>query len=74
MPKRGIGDTSVKRMHEYARRRGLSLYRAAETLALTDELPAKTRTALRHLLECFSRWRQALGGLSHTEFAEIDSR
>jgi DNA helicase-2/ATP-dependent DNA helicase PcrA len=71
VPKRGIGDTSVKRMHEYARKQGLSLYRAGEALAATDELPAKTRTALRNLLESFGRWRQALGGLPHTELAEI---
>jgi DNA helicase-2/ATP-dependent DNA helicase PcrA len=71
VPKRGIGDTSLKRMFEFARARGLSLYRAAEELALTDELPNKTRTALRLLLESFNRWRQALGGLPHTDLAEM---
>ena len=70
-PKRGIGDTSVKRMHEHARNQGISLYRAAEALSLTDELPNKTRTALRALMESFSRWRQAMDGLPHTELAEI---
>jgi DNA helicase-2/ATP-dependent DNA helicase PcrA len=71
VPRRGIGDTSVKRMHEYARREGISLYRAAEALALTDELPAKTRNALRALTQSFSRWRQALDAIPHTELAEI---
>ncbi|MFN0192550.1 MAG: ATP-dependent helicase, partial [Aestuariivirga sp.] len=71
VPKRGIGDTSIKRMFEFARARGLSLYRAAEELALTDELPNKTRTALRLLIESFSRWRQALQGLPHTDLAEM---
>ena len=71
VPKRGIGDTSIKRMFEFARARGLSLYRAAEELSLTDELPNKTRTALRQLIENFSRWRQALQGLPHTDLAEM---
>jgi ATP-dependent DNA helicase UvrD/PcrA len=71
VPKRSIGDSSVKRMHEHARKEGMSLYRAAEAFALTDELPAKTRNALRTLLQSFSRWRQALNGLPHTELAEI---
>jgi DNA helicase-2/ATP-dependent DNA helicase PcrA len=71
VPKRGIGDTSVKRMHDHARRQGLSLYRAAEALSLTDELPGKTRTALRALIDSFARWRQAVDGLPHTELAEI---
>ena len=70
-PKRGIGDTSVKRMHVYARAKGVSLYSAAEALALTDELPSKTRGALRSLIESFNRWRQALANLPHTELAEI---
>ncbi len=70
-PKRGIGDTSLKRMHVHARALGTSLYRAAEALALTDELPAKTRGALRSLIESFARWRQALASLPHTELAEI---
>ena len=71
VPKRGIGDTSLKRMFEFARARGLSLYRAAEELTLTDELPNKTRTALRLLIDNFSRWRQALQGLPHTDLAEM---
>ncbi|MGL4590968.1 MAG: ATP-dependent helicase, partial [Aestuariivirga sp.] len=70
-PKRGIGDTSVKRMHEHARNQGISLYRAAEALSLTDELPNKTRTALRALMESFSRWRQTMDELPHTDLAEI---
>jgi DNA helicase-2/ATP-dependent DNA helicase PcrA len=70
-PKRGIGDTSVKKMHAIARQQGISLFRAAEAMAMTDELSAKTRTALRQLIESFGRWRQALAGLPHTELAEI---
>jgi len=71
VPKRGIGNSSVKRLHEFARREGVSLCRAAETLALTDEVPPKTRNALLALLQSFARWRQALDGLRHTELAEI---
>src|SRR5439155_944311 len=71
VPKRGIGDSSVKRVHEYARKESISLYRAVEAISLTDELPLKARNALRALLQSFSRWRQALDGLPHTELAEI---
>ncbi len=70
-PKRGIGDTSIKRMFEFARARGLSLYQAASELIATDELPNKARTALRLLLESFSRWRRSLDSLPHTDLAEI---
>ena len=71
IPKRGIGDSSLKRMFDFARARGLSLYSAAEELTKTDDLPNKARTALRQLIESFNRWRQSLQGLPHTELAEI---
>ncbi len=71
VPKRGVGETSVKRLHEHARHQGLSLYRATEALSLSDALPNKTRAALRTLIESFNRWRQAMAGLPHTELAEI---
>ena len=70
-PKRSIGETSVKRMHGFARAQGIPLYRAAEALALTDELPNKTRSSLRTLMDSFGRWRQAMAALPHTELAEI---
>jgi DNA helicase-2/ATP-dependent DNA helicase PcrA len=70
-PKRGIGDASVKKMHEHARARGLSLYGAAGEMAATTEIPAKARNALRELLEQFTRWREQLAVLPHTDLAEI---
>jgi DNA helicase II / ATP-dependent DNA helicase PcrA len=70
-PKRGIGDSSVKRMHQYARAAGTSLHRAAEALALSDELPSRTRNSLASLLQSFARWRSLLDSLPHTELAEI---
>ena len=71
VPKRGIGDSSVKKMHEHARAQGLTLYGAAGELEGTSVLPAKARTALRELLENFTRWREQLALLPHVELAEI---
>lgn len=70
-PKRSIGDASVKKMHEFARARGISLYGAAGEMATTAELPAKARNALRELMEQFTRWREQLAVLPHTDLAEI---
>jgi DNA helicase-2/ATP-dependent DNA helicase PcrA len=70
-PKRGIGDTTVKRMHLHARAKGTSLHRAAEALALSDELAAKTTSSLVALLQSFARWRSLVDTLPHTELAEI---
>ncbi len=71
VPKRSIGSTSVRKMHEFARAGGLSLYRAASTMVETDEFTAKTRNSLQNLLDSFSRWRATSTGVPHTELAEI---
>jgi DNA helicase II / ATP-dependent DNA helicase PcrA len=70
-PKRAIGDASVKRMYDLARQNKSSLYVAAEAITLTNELPTKARTALRALLDSFSRWRAQIDNLPQAELAEI---
>ncbi|WP_137389380.1 ATP-dependent helicase [Rhodoligotrophos defluvii] len=71
VPKRGIGDSSVKKVHEVARAQGTSLFRAAEMMVDTDELPAKARTALKQLIQSFRRWCSLLDGMPHTDLAEM---
>ena len=75
VPKRGIGTTSVKKMHFFAREKGISLYRAANQMVKLKSkdggLPPRTANALGDLLENFNRWRSKLETLDHTELAEI---
>ncbi len=71
LPKRGIGDASVKKMHEHARGLGIPIYRAAQAMIETDELPNKARGSLTALLGDFARWRTLIDGLPHTELAEM---
>lgn len=71
VPKRGIGDNSVQKIHNLARATGKSLYRAAHDIVTTDELPGKARKSLRDLLASFSRWRGSVETMAHTEVAEI---
>jgi DNA helicase-2/ATP-dependent DNA helicase PcrA len=71
MPRRGIGETSIRVLHDYARRNGVPLLQAARDLAATEEFAARTRTALRGFVEQVDRWREQLDALRHTEFAEL---
>jgi DNA helicase-2/ATP-dependent DNA helicase PcrA len=71
VPKRGIGDTTVKRIHEVARANGVPMYAAAKEMAHSDELPGKARRALGELVQSFERWRGRLPETKHTELAEI---
>ncbi len=71
VPKRGLGDTSVKRVHELARAMGVSMFDAAREIVTTEELPGKARRALADLIHAFDRWRAQIDGLKHTELAEL---
>jgi DNA helicase II / ATP-dependent DNA helicase PcrA len=70
VPKRGLGDTSVKRLHELARARGMPLYQAAQMIVETEELPGKARHSLTGLIASFERWRGQAERMRHTELAE----
>ena len=70
-PKRGIGESSVKKMFAEARARKISLFASAEAMSRGLELPAKARNSLRELLEGFTRWRSKLENVPHVELAEI---
>ena len=71
VPKRGLGDTSIKRVHELSRARGVPMYQAARQMMETEELSGKARNALSGLLASFDRWRGHLAAMRHTELAEL---
>jgi len=70
-PKRGIGDTSVRIIHDNARARKIPLFQAARELTDSEELKPKTRSTLKKLLEDFDRWAQNLETMPHTQLAEM---
>jgi DNA helicase-2/ATP-dependent DNA helicase PcrA len=69
-PKRGIGDTTVQKLLHAARLNGVSASRAARQIVLTDELAAKTRTALANFLRDLDRWRAEAARIPHTRLME----
>jgi DNA helicase II / ATP-dependent DNA helicase PcrA len=71
VPKRGLGDATVKLLHDHARARGTNLMEATRAIVATDELKAKPRQALRDLVAAFDRWRAQKEALPHNELAEI---
>ena len=71
VPKRGLGDGAVKRMHDVQRDRDVPLYQAARELAHSEELPGKARRGLSELMSGFERWRGLMGEMRHTELAEL---
>jgi len=69
-PKRGIGDTTVQKLLQVARLNGVSASVAARQLVLTDELAARTRTALTTFLRDLDRWRGEAARVQHARLME----
>ncbi|WP_156850764.1 ATP-dependent helicase [Bartonella refiksaydamii] len=69
-PKRGLGDATLRTLHESARARSIPLFAAAATIIETDELKPKARSSLRSIIENFRRWQNMLQYTPHRELAE----
>ena len=70
-PKRGLGEATLAILHEFGRRAGVSLMRAAQMLIGTEELKARPRQLLRDLLASFDRWRKRAEEIPHEELAQL---
>jgi DNA helicase II / ATP-dependent DNA helicase PcrA len=70
-PRRGIGDSTLRAIHNLARQQGVSLSEAAARLIETDELKAAARKAIGALLRDFERWRNLSAGMPQGELAEV---
>lgn len=71
VPKRGLGDATLKIVRAHARACGIPLAQAAEELVHTEELKARPRKMLHTLVQNFNRWRGHIETLPHTELAEL---
>ena len=71
VPKRGLGDKAVQKIHQAARAQGASLTVAAARMLDTDELTPQARRALGNLVGDIARWRSKLGELPHAEVARL---
>lgn len=70
VPKRGIGDTSVQKILHIARVGGVSAMTAVRQLIGSDELQARTRTALSNFVRDLDRWRALAADTTHWQVLE----
>ena len=71
VPKRGLGDKAVAKIHSLARGSGMPLLAAAAQILDSDELTPQARRALGNLVGDIARWRSKLNELPHPELARI---
>lgn len=57
LPRRGIGESTLRALRTAARASGQSLFRVAQAMVTTDEWPARIRNALAQFLADVGRWR-----------------
>ncbi len=71
VPRRGLGEATLKSLHQLARGSGVPLVQAARLIVETEELKPKPRRALSDLIAAFDRWRSLVDTMRHTELAEL---
>ena len=71
VPKRGIGDKAVARIHALARASSAPLTVAAARILDSDELTGAARKSLGNLVADFARWRARSTELPHPELARL---
>jgi DNA helicase-2/ATP-dependent DNA helicase PcrA len=64
-PKRGVGDVSLRAIHERARTSQVSLYAATELILNEGGFKGKMKEAMREFVHGFARWRAMLPKEGH---------
>ncbi|MFZ4690270.1 MAG: ATP-dependent helicase [Polymorphobacter sp.] len=71
VPKRGLGDKAMGKLHALARAMDRPLPQAAAALVETDELTPAARRSLKAFLIDVARWREQADSMSHADLARI---
>src|SRR5207248_2698450 len=71
VPKRGLGDATIKFLHDHARKQRVPLLQATRTVIETDALKPKPRGALRDFVAAFDRWHAQKDTMPHADLARI---
>ncbi len=69
VPKRGLGDKAVAKLHMLARATGVPLTTAAARILDSDELTPQARRSLGNFVLDLARWRQMANDLPHPDLA-----
>ena len=71
VPKRSVGDSTLKQLHEWGRKNKKSLEDSAVELLQLDKIKPKTKLGLVKILNLFNKWRFDLKKKQHYELIEI---
>jgi len=71
VPKRSVGDNTVKQLYEWGRKNKKSLEDSAIELLQLNKIKPKTKLGLLRILNLFNKWRTDLKEKKHYELMEI---
>ena len=72
IPKRSIGDTTIKNINEFAKKNNCSLEIASRRLIEDNKIKPKTKVGLSSFLSLLQKWRNDLNNnINHNKFLEI---
>jgi len=71
VPKRGIGETTLKKIKDYAKNNNIPTIDSIRDLIKTSEIKPKTKISLGHFIELTERWNDLIDKRNHYEMAEI---
>ncbi len=70
-PRRGLGDTTLRKINDAARRDGISLYDISKKIVQTDELGSNPRTQLKSFISMIDSWRDQINIVDHITLTEL---
>ncbi len=71
VPKRSIGDTTVKRLQDFADKEDISLFEAVKRIQEDTEIPPRTRTKLTEFAELIMKFKEASTRYNLREFVTL---
>ena len=70
-PRRGLGETTIKQLHEYSSKSNLCLEDSVRKLIELDKFKPKIKSAIKRLLDFLTKWRSDLKTNKHYDLLKI---
>lgn len=71
VPKRAIGETTVKNLQDYADKFDISLFEAGERIDENEEIPTRTRTKIKEFAELIKKFKEVQKDYTLQEFVTL---
>ena len=71
VPKRAIGDTTIKHLSDFADRLDISLFEACQRIDEADEIPEKTKNKLRDFSELILKFKNAVSSYNLPDYVTL---